>query len=397
MRPSRRAVWAACAIAALAACGRPDSAVTVKLVDPRKVATIDTSDRAYLVEVHFAPRTLIARLRGIVSPSRIDTVPGIRVAFAPVILEDSVLVGMWVMQDGYPAGSFTFDIATRKVQRAPLPIWFMDMAQFSRPALSPDARYLAYVSTTPEGRLQGQLRRWPDGMIMAHGPSGQQQQYRQPGRAEWLDTDRYTIAYDAEVDHHPVRFTLHGHVINWPQNRVDTVPWSPLGPPEVARAESLSSNMRWMSTAAFPQLPATIVEALRSRDCLIPQSDFRPIPNNVISGSFAVAGQVDWAVLCSRRLQSTILFFWGGPVQCPSELAAAPDGSAITVDAHDSVKYAREIVTLENPYFDSTSTADSSTHPAGPPHVIENALRPRTSSIVWSCHNGQWSEVADSV
>jgi hypothetical protein len=42
---------------------------------------------------------------------------------------------------------------------------------------------------------------------------------------------------------------------------------------------------------------------------------------NVIAGHFARNDQVDWAALCYKNGQSSILVFWGKPTACAAELS----------------------------------------------------------------------------
>jgi hypothetical protein len=85
----------------------------------------------------------------------------------------------------------------------------------------------------------------------------------------------------------------------------------------------------------FRHLPPEIIRYLESRNCLIPQSGSKRNPENVISGSFKLAGQQDWAVLCSRNQTSSILIFWAGSAKSVSEIAAGKqtDGSCRTITA----------------------------------------------------------------
>jgi hypothetical protein len=78
--------------------------------------------------------------------------------------------------------------------------------------------------------------------------------------------------------------------------------------------------------AAFPDLPANLVQELQRRQCTIPQeATSAKKPNNVIKGEFARPGQTDWAVLCSVKGVSTILVFWNGSEKDPTALVPAAD------------------------------------------------------------------------
>lgn len=65
---------------------------------------------------------------------------------------------------------------------------------------------------------------------------------------------------------------------------------------------------------AFAKLPERVRRALRESRCLVPQPGDRVAgrgpPVNAISGQFARAGQVDWAILCSSGGYSSIYLVW---------------------------------------------------------------------------------------
>ena len=81
----------------------------------------------------------------------------------------------------------------------------------------------------------------------------------------------------------------------------------------------------------FPELPARFRQQLENRGCGIPQVSGWPLEPgvteatqarmNVIAGHFARNDQVDWAALCYKNGQSSILVFWGKPTACAAELA----------------------------------------------------------------------------
>ena len=110
-------------------------------------------------------------------------------------------------------------------------------------------------------------------------------------------------------------------------------------------------NLERLPPSAFPQLPKRIVKNLRARGCTIPQAGFKPKPNNVISGEFAKRGQTDWAVLCSRGGESSILVFWGGSVKSPAELAKAPDDAYWLGNDRAGFHYHRQLMMADREYI----------------------------------------------
>jgi hypothetical protein len=110
-----------------------------------------------------------------------------------------------------------------------------------------------------------------------------------------------------------------------------------------------ANNIRLLPPSAFSTLPKAIIEELNRRQCMIPQIDGRAESHNVIKGSFTGKGQIDWAVLCSRGDESSILVFKGGSVEGVSQLATGPDKSRLQTIAEKRIGYSRMISPVNGP------------------------------------------------
>ena len=82
--------------------------------------------------------------------------------------------------------------------------------------------------------------------------------------------------------------------------------------------------IRHLPVNAFPQLPATVQDALTRRGCLIPQTYEAHQPENVVRASLEHHGSSDWAVLCSVDGRVSLLVFFAGGGD-PMVLASAPE------------------------------------------------------------------------
>jgi hypothetical protein len=92
--------------------------------------------------------------------------------------------------------------------------------------------------------------------------------------------------------------------------------------------------IRHLPVSSFPELPATVVELLNRRSCLIPQTYEAHHPENVVHASLERAGSSDWAVLCSAQgTVSLLVFFSDTPAQF-EVLASAPE--TVRLQAHDT-------------------------------------------------------------
>jgi hypothetical protein len=136
-----------------------------------------------------------------------------------------------------------------------------------------------------------------------------------------------------------------------------------------------------LSPSAFRVLPASVVRKLVARGCLIPQvsEPYLPRKTNVIKGEFAQPGQVDWAVLCSKGGQSTILIFWGKESKCPSQLNTANNVDIRYIDAVSEA--------------DLLGYADPVTPGLMKHQAIDDGFDGKGSTAYY-CTEGQWKAVA---
>jgi hypothetical protein len=147
--------------------------------------------------------------------------------------------------------------------------------------------------------------------------------------------------------------------------------------------------------ASFPRLPKNIVRYLQGRGCTVPQSYLSGEPHNVISGEFARRGQADWAVLCSRGGESSILVFWRGSTKSVSEIAKAPDrGFLQTVSEGGKVAFSRAIEAVGRDYILRHYKAYGGRKP--PPLLTHQGISDayvEKASVVLYYHRGRWLEL----
>lgn len=114
-------------------------------------------------------------------------------------------------------------------------------------------------------------------------------------------------------------------------------------------ADSATSRL---PPTAFSQLPGKVVQYLQGRGCMVPQTYLSGVPHNVISGEFARRGQRDWAVLCSRNRESSILVFWRGSTKSVSEVAKVSDRDFLqTITEGGKVGFSRMIKAVDRDYI----------------------------------------------
>jgi hypothetical protein len=94
----------------------------------------------------------------------------------------------------------------------------------------------------------------------------------------------------------------------------------------VLNGRAASYRIRNLPISSYPELPASIADALAARGCLIPQTYEAKRPENVIHASLERPGSSDWAVLCASNGRVSLLVFFAtaSPAQ-PAILAATAE------------------------------------------------------------------------
>ena len=145
-----------------------------------------------------------------------------------------------------------------------------------------------------------------------------------------------------------------------------------------------------LSPTAFPELPAGIVRLLLARGCTVPQVWGVKKPHNVIRGQFARRGQTDWAVLCSRNMESALLVFWNGAADSVVEHPSVPDLSFLQGVGNDEIGFSRVIGIAGREYILDHYRQYGGTKPPPIDHDgIEDAFEGKASAILYF-YNGEW-------
>lgn len=165
--------------------------------------------------------------------------------------------------------------------------------------------------------------------------------------------------------------------------------------------ESTNKGIVRLSPARFSSLPPSIKRELERRGCTIPQYWGAKAPLNVISGSFAKAGQKDHAVLCSRDGASEIEVFWGGTARCPSPVPGSneSDETYLQTGSRGDFEYSRAIdearLTRLSSIAEYQQYSGSPKAPSNNHEGIENTYIGKGSTILY-CHQGSWVELPGS-
>src|SRR5690606_5937400 len=146
-----------------------------------------------------------------------------------------------------------------------------------------------------------------------------------------------------------------------------------------------------LEPARFPDLPAAVHAELERLRCRIPQAFYPEGPHNVIRGSFARAGQEDWAGLCSRDGASESRVCGGGPARCPSPIGEPQaDRRWLQGMGGDEIVYSRHIRAVDRDYILRMHQAFGGPEPPPIEHQgIEEYFVEKASSVLY-CHQGKW-------
>jgi hypothetical protein len=149
-----------------------------------------------------------------------------------------------------------------------------------------------------------------------------------------------------------------------------------------------------LSPQSFHQLPRKIIRSLEDRGCTIPQEFGNSEPHNVVSGEFMSRRQTDWAVLCSRKRNSSILVFWGGSVRKVSAVAPSPDIVFLqTIDGAGNIGFSRAISALGRDYILKHYEEYGGPKPPRIDHEGINDAYVEKASGVHYYYRGKWLEL----
>jgi hypothetical protein len=331
-----------------------------------------------------------------------DTIPKVRVKFAPTVRRDSI-VGVST-QDGYANATFAYNVRRHTFKRSILPEWYGEVVEQSTPAFSPDGEYLGYVATDAQGGVTVVVRSWATGIVQARGLPQPGLTVNTPPTVEWLEGRAFVARYSLGEPPNDIRVEARGKIgqasvlLDTIVNAPVTIAGAPVatlhvdtGPPPETEWTIAARQIRRLAPAASPELPKPFIAELEQLGCTVPQSDYSGGRTNVIQGSFGAAGQHDWAVLCSRGGASVILVYWGGPAQCPRELRSASDAGYLQGLGEGRIGFSRGISKTRSyhEYIDETDTVSVDRGVQLDHDAIDDAFEGKASSVLF-CRNGIW-------
>lgn len=165
---------------------------------------------------------------------------------------------------------------------------------------------------------------------------------------------------------------------------------------EIPRA--IEQKDKWpvvrLSPQEFAELPQNLKDDLEKRGCLIPQVFGIDKKHNVISGEFTQKGQKDWAALCSKNEETSILIFWEGSETNINEISPAPESAYMQGMAGDgTMGFSRAIDTVGKDYIMSHYKEYGGAKPPKLEHDgINDAFVEKASAVLYF-HQGKWIEL----
>ena len=142
----------------------------------------------------------------------------------------------------------------------------------------------------------------------------------------------------------------------------------------------------------FTEVPRSLQRELRRRGCSIPQPYTNGGRQNVISGEFTRIGQIDWAVLCSRERQSSILVFRAGDPQQAEELAPRADANFLQRTDAIHIGFSRALAVASTDYIRQHARSGDETRVIT--HAGINDIFVDKASVVWYWDQRQWLQLS---
>ena len=149
--------------------------------------------------------------------------------------------------------------------------------------------------------------------------------------------------------------------------------------------------VRRLGPGFFPSLPREVVLDLERRRCRVPQVCLSHDPHNVTSGSFSTPGQTDWAVLCSRNLESALLVYWGGRADTVETVGDySPDRDWLQHIGDGKIGFSRHISTVGRAFILEHHARYGGTTPPRIDHDgINQGFAEKGSSVLYR-YEGSW-------
>jgi hypothetical protein len=137
------------------------------------------------------------------------------------------------------------------------------------------------------------------------------------------------------------------------------------------------------------------LKELMRRGCTIPQP-FHATRQNVISGRFSSAKQIDWAVLCSIKRTSSILVFRNGSAAAVDVLPARPDVAALRLIDAGVIGYLRGLGVADAEFIRVHHQRYGGPKPPPLDHDGLNDIFIEKGSVARYWYRGRWLELAGS-
>jgi len=148
-----------------------------------------------------------------------------------------------------------------------------------------------------------------------------------------------------------------------------------------------------LAPSSFKQLPQELIRELERRGCTIPQVWAYSQPHNVIRGEFLKKAQVDWAVLCSINMKSSILVFANGSPSNPMRVAEGEDLHILQGIGDGKIGYSREISPVDEKYIMDHYRAHGGPKPPPIDHLGINDAFVEKASVVLYFYQGKWLQL----
>jgi len=377
----RRQRLSLAAVILAAACGQNPDLVTARLVDPRESQGWP-GVRMYLVAVHqtpMAPFPGMDRLWHRLRHERVDTVPGVRAVGTVTVVGDNSVTGFHGEADG-GATVFQYDAFSHTLRQLPLPSWFHDAVLNPPPEFAPGGRHVMFLARTPAGMMRAEVHSWPDGAPVVVGlPVRPNPGASDPPRISWGNATDFYVSLPTVSDTGPIWLLSKGRVTG-ASGQIDSAT-------RYRDVKRTSAPIPTQPPSTFGDLPRAFRGELASRGCSVPQSDSG---SNVIHGHFGDGSQIDWAVLCSDRVQSAIFVYWGGPAQCPREIQRAPDDQYSAVYPTHT-EFLRSIYVTDGYQVHGPRGRPGTDRTVKLAHDAIEDSKHNAGSTVWFCEGGKWT------
>ncbi len=158
--------------------------------------------------------------------------------------------------------------------------------------------------------------------------------------------------------------------------------------------EKAENKIVRLPPSAFTELPQNLKTHLEKKGCMVPQVTGSTTPKNIVHGNFRNPNQMDWALLCHKDGDTSLIVYWQGDPNKEEIVAHSKDRDYLQSVDDELIWYSHALGIVGEDYIRRHYEAFGGYKP---PEVIDhhgiNDIWLDKASVVHYWDHGKWLEL----